>query len=295
MVGADADLGLWDLRMVHDQLAGLALAWDQPAPAVASAGEMAAMGHRSRPGVAVISAPEHALIEVLNGAIESRPDDPSLRFERGNLLAQSGQWKAALDDYREGLARDASDTIPWMGAAALYLQLGDVQGYRRHARAMLEKFAATDDPANAERTAKIGALTAPPPEEATRLTTLADLAVTKGADSPPLPWYQLARGMAAYREDKFQDAANWLQKVRDSTGSTAPCKTAALLFLAMSQSRLEELGKARESLESARGSLKAKTPDSWHDWLICEIALREAETVIGQQTPSPVSSPARDP
>ncbi len=43
----------------------------------------------------------------------------------------------------------------------------------------------------------------------TRLTALAELAVTDGAGTTLIPWYQFARGMAAYRDGQFA-AADWL-------------------------------------------------------------------------------------
>lgn len=206
-----------------------------------------------------------------------RGDRPSLQEYIDRLPEM-----ADLDDYREGLAHDASDTVHWMVAAVFYLQLGDVEGCRRHARAMLDAFGTTDNPETAERTAKIGLVTVPPAEEARRLTALADLAVARGSDSPNLPWFQLTRGIAAYRDALFHDAANWLQKVCASTGSSPECKTAALMFLAMSQSRLGEPSEARASLEIARRSLKAMSRrGGGHDRLICEISLREAEGLIG--------------
>jgi WD40 repeat protein len=280
MVGADSDVGLWDLDQTREQLTSMGLSWDQPAPEFASSGDVAAIGDRPDLRVTVISVPTS--MEDLDRAIELRPDDSRQRFVRGNLLAKNGKWKDALDDLREGLARDESDTTNWMAAAVLYLQLNDEQGYRRHAQAMLEKFAATGNVQAAERTAKVGALAAPSPEEASRLIDLADLAVTKGAASVHLPWFQLARGMAAYRAGQFRDAANWLQKVRDASSSTPECKAAAIAFLAMSQSRLGGLADARASLDVARQLLKGKrVGGAWHDWLIGEMALREAETIVG--------------
>jgi WD40 repeat protein len=51
---SDSDVDLWDLNLVHDELASLGLAWDQPAPAVASAAHLTHLGERSKPQVPVI-------------------------------------------------------------------------------------------------------------------------------------------------------------------------------------------------------------------------------------------------
>ncbi|MGO9917396.1 MAG: protein kinase domain-containing protein [Isosphaeraceae bacterium] len=229
--------------------------------------------------------PATAVTEALDQAIALRPEDPALRFERGGLLARRGAWKGALADFREGLARDPSDTQPWMDAATLYLELGDLEGYRRHARAMLDLFGATASPQIAERTAKIGLLTAPPPADRTRLTALAELAVTDGAGTTLIPWYQFARGMAAYRDGQFAPAADWLRAAHESI-SAIQFKIAIELFRAMAEARLGQNDSARARLDGARRALLESAPPAadlgagWHDWLICQIALREAEALI---------------
>ncbi len=188
-----------------------------------------------------------------------------------------------------------------MRAATLFLELGDRDGYRRTARAMLEQFQGSTEPSALERTAKVGLLTAPPDSERARLTSAAIAAVTRGADSSFLPWYQLARGMAAYRDGQFRGAVELLQKVQDSASSAIECKTAALLFLAMSESRLGDVTRARRSLDVARRALEASAPQpddlggSWPDWLICQIALREAEAVILYDAVFPADPFARAP
>jgi WD40 repeat protein len=51
---SDSDVDLWDLKIVHDELASLELAWDQPAPEVASDAHGTHVGERSKPQVRVI-------------------------------------------------------------------------------------------------------------------------------------------------------------------------------------------------------------------------------------------------
>ena len=54
IAGADSDVGLWDLGLVREELAALGLAWDQPAPQVASTANPAPEKERSRAPVPVI-------------------------------------------------------------------------------------------------------------------------------------------------------------------------------------------------------------------------------------------------
>jgi WD40 repeat protein len=92
LAGADSDVGLWDLDLLHKELAPLGLAWDQPAPAVLSAAELAAASERPRQQVLII-----------------RPGniDPS-ELERARRLVQSGvaafregRFAAATEELRE--------------------------------------------------------------------------------------------------------------------------------------------------------------------------------------------------
>jgi WD40 repeat protein len=54
LVGTDSEVGLWDLKMLHDELAAIGLAWDQPAPAAVSTADLDSAEKRSRPKVPII-------------------------------------------------------------------------------------------------------------------------------------------------------------------------------------------------------------------------------------------------
>ena len=56
IAGADSDVGLWDLELVHDELTALGLAWDQPAPVVSSVADFEHVGERPKVQVPVIKA-----------------------------------------------------------------------------------------------------------------------------------------------------------------------------------------------------------------------------------------------
>ncbi|QEH34977.1 Serine/threonine-protein kinase pkn5 [Aquisphaera giovannonii] len=230
-------------------------------------------------------------------AVAASPEEAASRFGEGNRLARRGEWKAALAEFRAGLALEPGDTIPWMSAATLYLEGGDVDGYRRHARAMLDRFGGTEDPMIAERTAKIGLLTAPPPDQAARLIALAELSVARGDDQPLRRYYRLARGMAGYRDGRLDRAVEDLAEARSS--GIDVISTAAQCFLAMVEARRGRLDQAREQLAEAREAIGRAAPavtadqgPAWHDWLISRIALREAEALIGREAPRQGHPPA---
>ena len=101
----------------------------------------------------------------------------------GHLLAARGDWAGALADFEAALGLNPSDHAAWYMAAPIYLQLGDRPGYRRHCRAMLDRFGATTNALIAERTAKACPLDSKPPAEPSLMVALAERSLAIG----PLP------------------------------------------------------------------------------------------------------------
>ena len=75
--------------------------------------------------------------------------------ERGELYARGGQWQKAAADYAAAIKAHPEDHVLWYQAAAIWLEAGDQDAYRRHCQEMLRRFGETDDPTIAERTAKM--------------------------------------------------------------------------------------------------------------------------------------------
>jgi cytochrome c-type biogenesis protein CcmH/NrfG len=89
----------------------------------------------------------------LQNAVRLNPGDAEAHFALGSFRAQWGEWKEAAAAFDRGLELDQKDHARWSQAAYLHVWVGDDQGYRRCCRGMLERFAATDEPIIAERTA----------------------------------------------------------------------------------------------------------------------------------------------
>ena len=91
--------------------------------------------------------------------------------------------------------------------------------------------------------------------------------------------------MTAYRDGQSSLAAETLRKVAAPDHATF-CQGAAESYLAMAEHGLGRAEAARAALDRARHVLQASAPpatdlgDSWHDWLIAQFALREAEALV---------------
>jgi WD40 repeat protein len=77
IVGVDSDAAVWDLEAVHQELAQLQLAWDQPAPAVSSDSSADAAGARTRPEVVEMRPTPGDLLKIAEPAGPSSPPRPS--------------------------------------------------------------------------------------------------------------------------------------------------------------------------------------------------------------------------
>src|SRR5262249_3307288 len=81
----------------------------------------------------------------LDRLLTARPDDATAWRDRGNALAEQGNWTGALRDYRKAaeLAPDVADN--WVNLAGLELHQGNTAAYRKACREMLARFRNTPD------------------------------------------------------------------------------------------------------------------------------------------------------
>ncbi len=144
IAGADSDVGLWDLGLVHEGLAAVGLAWDQPAPAVASVADAASAGERPGPTIPVVRPGKsesaelkeargrlqsgiaayreqrfaEALVELqraseqLRAFRQSRPGDPDLARQHGQGLGYLANCLRALKRAGEALAPNGRGSQP---------------------------------------------------------------------------------------------------------------------------------------------------------------------------------------
>jgi len=153
---------------------------------------------------------------------------------------------------------------------------------------MLARFGTTNDPAIAERTAKVCLLTQVAPAELAEANRLAELAVTGGSTSPWLAYFQSVKGLAEYRQGHFASAAEWTQKALARPGADDQRDVQASMVLAMAQQQMNQTKEARATLATGCELARTKLPminstDLGWDWqgvLIANILMREAQGLI---------------
>jgi tetratricopeptide (TPR) repeat protein len=196
-----------------------------------------------------------------------------------------GRWDDALAACGRAIALGTEDHDTWNHAATLWARTGDRAGYRGHCRRMLDQFGPTTDPQITERTAKACLLLPLGGPEQEGACDLADRAVALAQGHWVTPWAEATRGLAAYRRQQFADAVAWadrcLARGPGDWNREFPCHLVRAMALSR-LGRLEEAGAARaraSDLYRTKVASLGRRADGggWHDQVICEILLREAD------------------
>ena len=222
------------------------------------------------------------------GPRQTAAADPSELWVLADRHARKGEWQQAADVLRAvPFPREESWHWRWYCLAALLAETEDLEGYRRHCRAMLECFGDTKDPEIAERVAKTWLLLpgALDPEPGARLI---DRALAQDTEPDRAMWFHLVKAMAEYRQGEFTSAIKYLETSRQlNTNKNVYLEALDLLFLAMACKRLGKDTDAVHWLDQAQKHMDQLFPKAgadlryvWHDYLIAVIVLREAEALF---------------
>ncbi len=233
-------------------------------------------------------------LELINrsGEIEREPAGFQTWRARGDFFARRGKWASALTDFRKALELHPprewpdsdADSVFALSTGVALLQAGDLDGHRRFARAMLDRLAESNDPRIADAAAKVNLLRPPPAEDLNRVEALAQRSVDLGEGSGFIGWFQLVRGMAAYRAGEFAKAVEWLEQAGASDHGREHRSTWRSYF-AMAEFRLGHAEHARSLLLEASELIVGRAAqkdagDYWHDLWIADMARREADGLI---------------
>jgi tetratricopeptide (TPR) repeat protein len=235
-------------------------------------------------------------------AVKLKPNDPQVWREKASFDISHGRWQEAAKALAKVLELDPNEHYEWYQSAALHLQIGDMDGYRRHCREILRRFGQTDDPMIAERTAKVCMLLPDAVDDQKLVQQLAQRAIAGTEKHGFYHYFQLAKGIAEYRAGHFEQSMEWLpgsQKPRvvraensiQATFINASTKALAHLFMAMAQHRLGQADEARETLAKATWLIDAQVrkwkPDDANmgdlDWFMAMIVRKEAEKLIEEK------------
>jgi tetratricopeptide (TPR) repeat protein len=230
-----------------------------------------------------------AVLRVWDDAGDAERQQWQLLAIAGEAHARCGRWHEAAAIYQRLIERQPVRNRNWTMLAPLLLIAGDEEAYRAHRREMLDHFSESKLPITLERTAKACLLL---PDDGRRLKDaieLAQRAAKIGANHPFVAYFHLAHGMGTYRSGDYDEACRLLETARRVDGDRDPYLTVtSLCFLAMAHQRQGHDADARALFEQAVSLTAERLPDvesgdlgpAWSDWLVCELARREAGQLI---------------
>jgi serine/threonine-protein kinase len=208
----------------------------------------------------------------------------------GEIFGRRGDWLGSIRNFSRSVTADPTNHIAYHMLAPLLVQVGDLEGYRKHCERALKQFGQTSHPAIAERIAKDCLMLTPPVASLPTVANMADTAIAAGPTNSAWPYFQFVKGLAEYRLGHFASGAEWLKKVVPVEG--VPARTAqADAVLAMAEFQLGETNSAwaalSEGIKISETKLKHTDRIDWNDQLIAKFLLREAHTLILGTPPPP--------
>jgi tetratricopeptide (TPR) repeat protein len=221
-------------------------------------------------------------------SLAQNPKSAEAQNRFGEALARVGCWDEALSAIDKAAELEPANHWYPFRAAPLHLRAGDVTGYRRVCRAMLERFHGTQSLEIADRTAKTCLLAPDAVPDFNGVQKLADWVVTGTEKNDGSRWFVFDKGLAEYRAGRPAEAVKWLERLGPDTHA-AHLDASAFAVLAMAEHRLGQQEKARAALHSGQAMVAEKLPDPaagrpfdamWQDWLHSQILLREAEALL---------------
>jgi serine/threonine-protein kinase len=227
--------------------------------------------------------------ELFDAVTRLRPKDRQLWLARVNYHAPHKHWKKAADALAKMVELAPDDTLYWIQLAPLYLELEDVESYRRVCREMLKRFGESDQLVACRRTAMTCLLVADAGVDRQLLVQLADRGVAGSGSQTNDKWFPLVKGMADYRAGQLASAIGWLEKSLTPGKENTYLDSTAYLFLAMAHHGLRHGEEAQQALNKARYLMNERFPKAdrgqtlgaaWADWLRFQLVRREAEALL---------------
>jgi serine/threonine protein kinase len=213
----------------------------------------------------------------------------------GDWHAEHTRWQAAFSYFtmlNDLFPDDNAVDYPAMihhSLAPLLVQMGDIEGYRRHCQQALVQFGGTKHPLIADRIAKDCSILASSGVDLDVVAKMLDTALTEREHYPNLSiFFETTKALAEYRRGRYASAVEWSQK-RLPAGRTPFRNAEAYLVLAMAQHQLQRPQEARAALAEGVRIVDTEMPKleggdlgmgEWQDWIITHALLNEAKALI---------------
>ncbi len=196
------------------------------------------------------------------------------------------------------LAADGNpkDSLTGLVLASWQTWFGQDAAYEATRQRVLQQAEGTDQALTAERAARVYCLgPSTDPAILAQALNLAQRSVALGQKEPALPWYQLALGLAEYRNSQFADSERDLTIAEQHLSGDNDVQGSARLFRSMSLYRQNRTEEARKLFRLAETQMPPLPKDerkprvdgksASHDALIRWLAYKEAKALIDGPSP----------
>jgi tetratricopeptide (TPR) repeat protein len=203
-----------------------------------------------------------------------------------------GRWHKAAAAYDRAVELGPRQTMDWLSLAALCLRAGDVEGYCRACRELLDRFGNADDPMIASQIAQTCSLASGAVPDAAQVRKLAEQQLAGTEKHRFYRSFLVSRATADYRASRHADAIRWVERY-DPKADGNCVDAMAFVVLAMAQHRHGDVKEAQQALSRAQELVKKKMPDTargqwygddWIGWVHTQILLREAEEMLKEES-----------
>ncbi len=214
---------------------------------------------------------------------EAGPDG-RLEEARVSLERQVGlkDWDSAIPHARQIVELEPADRHPWLKLGALLARVDDEGAYRQCCEQMLAQFAEATDICDVDVMCKV-CLIRPGAFDVSQLPprALEPLTGSAAVDEWLWEWLWGTRALVAYRAGDAQLAVDNAQRSIDISETTAATALSRVVQ-AMALHQLGRTEQARDSLQKAQAMFESAEwlTDTWYDWLIAEMLLREARKLL---------------
>jgi eukaryotic-like serine/threonine-protein kinase len=237
---------------------------------------------------------EKLIAEILPSGMENEPQPAASLQVRAYLRARRGQFAEAAADLVRVRETNPDAQGVWYQLAALLVASGQLDVYREHCRRSAERFGKTKEPRTADAIARICLILPESGADLEVVTQMADTAVVF-TNHQAFNWFQLAKGLADYRQGRFAGAADWTKRLtgdaweREVRGdNNKELVVQACMVQAMAHYRLKRITEARVAF--AKGAEIDRTKlrkleshdlgDAWVERIITSVLMREARGMI---------------
>jgi tetratricopeptide (TPR) repeat protein len=232
-----------------------------------------------------INLPAKSRMAAISELLQQIPYDAELHAQRAVLLGEGGHFAEAGADFDQAL--DLQENTTWrFDRACIRLYLGDQKGYLEDCQVMYKRSIYIDSHGLSNQACKTCLLQAGAVPDAGRIVEIINRHIKAQTPGNSLEWDLLNMGIAEYRLGNFDPAIVWLDKAKQST-IAYPATITAALFEAMASFKAGRKQVGKDQLAACvqrieTDPLKAAEGDmgGFDNWLICQIALREAKALI---------------